>query len=86
MDERISHEDLRLTHRFLDLRRPDMAANLRLRHRVTKTIRDVLDTEGFWEIETPILSKSTPEGARDFLVPSRLHPGSFYALPQAPAV
>jgi aspartyl-tRNA synthetase len=84
MDERIGHEDLRLTHRFLDLRRPDMASNLRLRHRVTKTIRDVLDTEGFWEIETPILSKSTPEGARDFLVPSRLHPGSFYALPQAP--
>lgn len=84
MDERIAHEDLRLTHRFLDLRRPAMAANLRLRHRVTKSIRDVLDTEGFWEIETPILSKSTPEGARDFLVPSRLTPGSFYALPQAP--
>lgn len=84
MDERIAHEDLRLTHRFLDLRRPAMAENLRLRHRVTKTIRDVLDNEGFWEIETPILSKSTPEGARDFLVPSRLHPGSFYALPQAP--
>jgi aspartyl-tRNA synthetase len=84
MDERIAHEDLRLTHRFLDLRRPAMAQNLRLRHRVTKTIRDVLDTEGFWEIETPILSKSTPEGARDFLVPSRMTPGSFYALPQAP--
>ena len=84
MDERIANEDLRLTHRFLDLRRPAMAANLRLRHRVTKSIRDVLDTEGFWEIETPILSKSTPEGARDFLVPSRLTPGSFYALPQAP--
>ena len=84
MDERIANEDLRLTHRFLDLRRPSMAANLRLRHRVTKSIRDVLDTEGFWEIETPILSKSTPEGARDFLVPSRLTPGSFYALPQAP--
>jgi aspartyl-tRNA synthetase len=84
MDERIANEDLRLTHRFLDLRRPAMADNLRLRHRVTKTIRDVLDTEGFWEIETPILSKSTPEGARDFLVPSRLTPGSFYALPQAP--
>jgi aspartyl-tRNA synthetase len=84
MDERLVHEDLRLTHRFLDLRRPAMAANLRLRHRVTKSIRDVLDTDGFWEIETPILSKSTPEGARDFLVPSRLTPGSFYALPQAP--
>ena len=84
MDERIANEDLRLTHRFLDLRRPAMAANLRLRHRVTKSIRDVLDTEGFWEIETPILSKRTPEGARDFLVPSRLTPGSFYALPQAP--
>ena len=84
MDEKIANEDLRLTHRFLDLRRPAMAANLRLRHRVTKSIRDVLDTEGFWEIETPILSKSTPEGARDFLVPSRLTPGAFYALPQAP--
>jgi len=84
MDERIANEDLRLTHRFLDLRRPAMAANLRLRHRVTKTIRDVLDSEGFWEVETPVLSKSTPEGARDFLVPSRLTPGSFYALPQAP--
>ena len=84
MDETVVNEDLRLTHRFLDLRRPAMAANLRLRHRVTKSIRDVLDTEGFWEIETPILSKSTPEGARDFLVPSRLTPGSFYALPQAP--
>lgn len=84
MDERIANEDLRLTHRFLDLRRPAMAANLGLRHRITKSIRDALDTEGFWEIETPILSKSTPEGARDFLVPSRLTPGAFYALPQAP--
>ncbi len=84
MDERIASEDLRLTHRFLDLRRPTMTANLHLRHRVTKTIRDLLDAEGFWEIETPILSKSTPDGARDFLVPSRLTPGSFYALPQAP--
>ena len=79
MDERIAHEDLRLTHRFLDLRRPAMAENLRLRHRVTKTIRDVLDTEGYWEIETPILSKSTPEGARDIpgnSTPCRRHPSS----------
>jgi aspartyl-tRNA synthetase len=84
LDEQVANEDLRLTHRYLDLRRPAMAANLRLRHRVVKTVRDVLDADGFWEIETPILSKSTPEGARDFLVPSRLNPGSFYALPQAP--
>jgi aspartyl-tRNA synthetase len=84
LDEQIANEDLRLTHRYLDLRRPGMAANLRLRHRVIKTVRDILDADGFWEIETPILSKSTPEGARDFLVPSRLNPGSFYALPQAP--
>lgn len=84
IDERIANEDLRLTYRYLDLRRPEMAANLRLRHRVIKTIRDVMDAEGFLEIETPVLSKSTPEGARDFLVPSRLTPGSFYALPQAP--
>ncbi|MEX1045690.1 MAG: aspartate--tRNA ligase [Chthoniobacterales bacterium] len=84
LDEHVANEDLRLTHRYLDLRRPGMAANLRLRHRVIKTVRDVLDAGGFWEIETPILSKSTPEGARDFLVPSRLNPGTFYALPQAP--
>lgn len=84
LDGDVSNEDLRLAHRYLDLRRPGMASNLRLRHRVTKTMRDVLDAEGFWEVETPILSKSTPEGARDFLVPSRLNPGTFYALPQAP--
>ncbi|MBU3665749.1 MAG: aspartate--tRNA ligase [Chthoniobacterales bacterium] len=84
LDEQIANEDLRLAHRYLDLRRPGMASNLRLRHRVIKTVRDVLDADGFWEIETPILSKSTPEGARDFLVPSRLNPGTFYALPQAP--
>jgi aspartyl-tRNA synthetase len=84
LDETIANEDLRLVHRYLDLRRPGMAENLRLRHRVIKTVRDVLDADGFWEIETPILSKSTPEGARDFLVPSRLNPGTFYALPQAP--
>jgi aspartyl-tRNA synthetase len=84
IDSKVSNEDLRLEYRYLDLRRPEMTRNLRLRHRVTKTIRDVMDGEGFLEIETPILSKSTPEGARDFLVPSRLTPGSFYALPQAP--
>jgi aspartyl-tRNA synthetase len=84
LDERIANEDLRLTYRYLDLRRPEMLANLQLRHRVTKTIRDYMDGHGFLEIETPVLSKSTPEGARDFLVPSRLNPTQFYALPQAP--
>ena len=84
LDDKVSNEDLRLTYRYLDLRREKMARNLRLRHRVVKTMRDVMDSEGFLEIETPILSKSTPEGARDFLVPSRLTPGAFYALPQAP--
>lgn len=84
LDDKVSNEDLRLTYRYLDLRREPMSRNLRLRHRVVKTMRDVMDSEGFLEIETPILSKSTPEGARDFLVPSRLTPGAFYALPQAP--
>ncbi len=77
-------ENVRMKHRYLDLRRPNMQANLVLRHRAVKFIRDWLDQRGFVEIETPILFKTTPEGARDFLVPSRMQPGCFYALPQSP--
>jgi aspartyl-tRNA synthetase len=78
------NEERRLQYRFIDLRRPEMQQTLRTRYRVTKIMRDVLGDLGFWEIETPFLTKSTPEGARDFLVPSRMMPGSFYALPQSP--
>src|SRR5216684_1483777 len=83
-NDELANEDLRLQYRFLDLRRTSLQKTLMLRHRMNKVIRDYLDAQGFLELETPLLGRSTPEGARDYLVPSRVWPGNWYALPQSP--